>query len=82
MNNITGGMFQPVTDNIQNFQNRTDKAIDGANNFNVFGMKIGKGWFKDDKEVKRLEELQRTASDLLKDINDVLKSAFAPRQSQ
>jgi hypothetical protein len=55
---------------------KADKALDKANNFSVFGMKIPKFIFKDKKAAERIERSRAMADEMLRDMMDSLSKVF------
>lgn len=60
------------------FTDRADKAKMDAMSFGVFGLRIPKGPFKDEQAVKRIDQAQEMAQDILRQLMDILSTAARP----
>ena len=80
MSKVNGG-FKHSYDVHRDFQSKADDALASKQSFNVFGFKIGRpGFMQDKKGIERIQRSQQMADEMMRDLMSALAKAFQPRQ--
>jgi hypothetical protein len=82
-NNVNSKSAQVRAAEITNgFIDRADKARMDATSFGVFGLRIPKGPFKDEGALKRIDQAQELANQIMQQLFDLLSTASRPAGSR
>ena len=75
--NKVGAGFTHSTTIVKDFNDRADKAIQSKQSFGVFGFKLPRPGFMQDKDgIKRIEEAKQRADEMLADLMSSLSKVF------
>lgn len=76
MDKVKGG-FKPGYEIHRDFSSKVESAIEAKKSFNVFGFKIGRPEFMQDKKgIERIQRSQQMADEILRDMMNALEKSF------